>query len=573
MRRAELNNALERKNFEAQKLKEVDEMKSRFFADISHEFRTPLTLILGPFEKVLAGIKDKDERNDLHVMRRNALRLQRLVEQLLDLSRIEAHRMPLHAQFVDIVTHIKEWTAAFVSLAESQDIRFDLKLPKEDLPVYVDVEKIEKVVFNLLSNAFKFTPESGEISVTVCKKSWDVNPDRVLNPVRIVASDCLSITVSDSGIGIPPDQLSHIFDRFYRASDALAGEQRGTGIGLALVKELVELHHGEIRVESEPGKGSSFTMLLPLGRDHLTNDEIIDPAGADTKQEFRANVPKSTTDSLSQKEISSPTKPTSTLTPSTSGGRILVVEDNEDMRRYLRNALKQNFVISEAGNGEKGFQAALKKNPDLIISDVMMPVMGGFALCEKLKTDARTSHIPVILLTARAGQGDKLEGLEIGADDYLTKPFDTLELHIRVKNLIAQRRRLRELFTRNILIQPSQITATSIDEEFLQRAMDIVEKYIADSTFQIEQFCREISMSQSTLNRKLHALTGSSANGFIRSMRLKRASQLLQQKSATIVEIAYQVGFNNPSYFAQCFREQFGVAPSDYSASPENSKI
>ncbi|RMD98959.1 MAG: DNA-binding response regulator, partial [Calditrichaeota bacterium] len=248
------------------------------------------------------------------------------------------------------------------------------------------------------------------------------------------------------------------------------------------------------------------------------------------------------------------------------GPLVLIVEDNDDMRRYLRNSLNQGFDIIEAENGQSGYQVACKKTPDLIVSDVMMPEMDGYALCEKLKTDQRTSHIPVILLTARAGQEDKLEGLEIGADDYLTKPFDARELNIRVKNLIEQRQRLRERFSREITVQPKEITVTSIDEKLLQRAIDIVEENMSNSEFDIDQFCRAIGMSRSTLNRKLRALTGLSTNGFIRTLRLKRASLLLQKKSATIVEIAYEVGFNNPSYFAECFRQQFGKSPSEYTS-------
>lgn len=570
LRRTQLKNELERKDFEAQKLQEVDRMKSRFFADISHEFRTPLTLMLGPVEKILPAIENKERREDLRVMQRNARRLQRLVEQLLDLSRIEARRMPLRAQQADIVPKIKEWAASFVSLAESKNISLNLHFPEQPIIAYFDAEKLEKIVYNLLSNAFKFTPEGGTVIVDLGFGNADFDAKQqeapaIRNPQSEIDENrtFIQITVKDTGIGIAKDHLPHIFDRFYRASEALTGEQGGTGIGLALAKEFVELHHGKIRVESEPGKGSTFTVLLPLGRDHLSDDEIVDSVSSD---QYPVISDQDSVSSNEQPATSIQQHASSDKYPATSTERplVLIVEDNDDMRRYLRNSLNPDFEIVEAENGEAGFQVACKKTPDLIVSDVMMPVMDGFALCEKLKTDQRTSHIPVILLTARAGQEDKLEGLEIGADDYLTKPFDARELQVRVKNLIAQRQRLRERFSREITVQPKDITVTSIDEKFLQQALDTVEENISDSDFQIDQFCRAIGMSRSTLNRKLRALTGLSTNVFIRTLRLKRAAQLLEKKSATIVEIAYEVGFNNPSYFAECFREQFGKSPSEW---------
>lgn len=563
LKRAHLKNELERKDFEAQKLQEVDRMKSRFFADISHEFRTPLTLMLGPVEKILPAIENKERREDLRVMQRNARRLQRLVEQLLDLSRIEARRMPLRARQDDIVPKIKEWVASFVSLAESKNISLNLHFPEQPIIAYFDAEKLEKIVYNLLSNAFKFTPEGGTVIVDLGFGNADFDAKQqeapaIRNPQSEIDENrtFIQITVKDTGIGIAKDHLPHIFDRFYRASEALTGEQGGTGIGLALAKEFVELHHGKIRVESEVGKGSTFTVLLPLGREHLSDDEIVDSVSSDQYPVI------SDQDSVSGNEQPA----TSIQQQATSDEQpvLLIVEDNDDMRRYLRNSLIPDFEIVEAENGEAGYQVACKKTPDLIVSDVMMPIMDGFALCAKLKTDQRTSHIPVILLTARAGQEDKLEGLETGADDYLTKPFDARELQIRVKNLIAQRQRLRERFSREITVQPKDITVTSIDEKFLQQALDIVEENMSDDDFQIDQFCRAIGMSRSTLNRKLRALTGLSTNVFIRTLRLKRAAQLLEKKSATIVEIAYEVGFNNPSYFAECFRQQFGKPPSEW---------
>ena len=544
MNRQRLKHRLEIEQVEAQQLQEMDRLKSRFFADISHEFRTPLTLILGPFEKVLARIKDGEARADLRLMQRNAHRLQRMVEQLLDLSRIEARRMPLGACPDDIVQKIREWVASFVSLAESKHITMNLHFPEQPIIAYFDPEKLEKIIYNLLSNAFKFTPEGGEITVAVCS-----------------GSGSFEFSVRDSGIGIPQEHLPHILDRFYRASDVLTGEQGGTGIGLALAKEFVELHHGGIHVESAPGKGSTFTVRLPLGRDHLSDDEIVEHVVDGEMAEPSRHLQE-------LKQAETEMKAVQTAATAKNGRPlVLIVEDNDDMRRYLRNCLQSDFEIVEAENGITGQQAAVKKNPDLIISDVMMPEMDGFELCEKLKTDARTSHVPVILLTARASGESKVEGLETGADDYLTKPFDVKELQARVRNLIEQRRRLRERFRRDIFTEPSEITTTSMDEAFLKKVVAAVETHIDDPDFATENLARASGVSRRHLNRKLRALTGQSVREFMRTIRLKRAAQLLQQQAGTVTEIAYEVGFNSIGHFAKVFREQFGVAPSEFSGS------
>ena len=542
LKRTHLKNELEKKDFESRKLTEIDEMKSRIFADISHEFRTPLTLILGPLEKIRTAIRDTERQEDISIVQRNAARLRRLVDQLLDLSRIEAKRMPLRARPNDLIKGIREWVASFASVAESKNILLNLNIPEMPVIVYFDSEKLEKIVYNLLSNAFKFTPEGGSVSVAV-EHSGD-------NQVQI--------TVSDTGIGISQEDREKIFERFYRANNVLTGEQGGTGIGLALVKEFVELHHGRISVESEPGAGSTFIISLPMGSEHLSVDEIIRD-GEIEKQP--AAIPELIIANDSDSMPESENKNDRNKQP-----EVLVVEDNIDMHTYIRNCLSERYNIRHAKNGRDGLHIAIEKFPDLIISDVMMPEMDGFVLCQNLKTDRRTSHIPIILLTARASRESKIEGLETGADDYLTKPFDVKELEVRVKNLIEQRRRLQKRFRREITVQPKDITVTSIDEQFLQQAIEIAEANIPNNAFDVDQFCEEMAMSRSTLNRKLRALTGSSTNEFIRLLRLKRASQLLQKNSATIVEIAYQVGFNNPSYFAECFREQFGKSPSQFSS-------
>lgn len=557
LRRKELKNELERKDFEAQKLQEVDRLKSRFFANISHEFRTPLTLILGPLQKFLSVTRDTESHQDILGMQRNARRLQQLIDQLLDLSKIEAGRMPLQARPDDILQRIREWTASFVSLAESRDITLDLNFPEQPIIVYFDPEKLEKIIYNLLGNAFKFTPEDGKITVAADIPSSS-------GAVKGSMAQVIQITISDSGVGIAPEHLDHIFDRFYSANESTTGEQSSTGIGLALTKEFVDLHHGKIEVSSEVGKGSKFTVMLPLGKDHLRAEEIVDiPLNPPSKGDF-AVPPFEEPVPIGREGPGGMLETQAKQSSPHQAPTLLIVEDNPDMRRFLRNCLDRDFDIIEAENGKSGYEAAREKMPDLIVSDVMMPEMDGFEFCQKIKTDELTSHIPVILLTARASKESKIEGLETGADDYVVKPFDAEELIARSRNLIQQRQKLRERFSREITVKPKDITVTSIDEQFLQRAINIVEENISNGDFNIDQFCSEIGMSRPTLNRKLRALTGFSTNEFIRTLRLKRASQLLEKRSATIVEIAYEVGFNNPSYFAECFRDQFGKLPSEY---------
>jgi signal transduction histidine kinase/ligand-binding sensor domain-containing protein/DNA-binding response OmpR family regulator len=558
LRRFELKRAVLKSELE--KSKEVDEMKSRFFANISHEFRTPLTLILGPLQKFLSTTKDTESKRDVLTMQKNARRLQQLIDQLLDLSKIEAGRMPLQAQPDDIVQRIREWTASFVSLAESRNITLDLNFPEKFVIVYFDPEKLEKITYNLLGNAFKFTPEGGKVTVAV-----DIPPSR--EQAKRSASRFIQVTVADSGVGFAPENVDHIFDRFYSTNEAMTDEQSSTGIGLALTKEFVEVHHGEIKVSSEVGQGTRFTVLLPLGKDHLKPEEIVDiPQKMDPEltplipplvrgDERGVEITPTESDYQELADGQSTTK---------SAPALLIVEDNPDMRRFLHNCLAQNFVIVEAENGKSGYETARKKMPDLIVSDVMMPEMDGFEFCQKIKTDERTSHIPVILLTARASGESKIEGLETGADDYLTKPFDARELRVRVKNLIDQRSRLRERFRRELLIQPSEVTVTSMDEAFLKKVIAAVEVHIDDATFETDDLARESAVSRRHLNRKLRALTGQSVREFIRTIRIKRAAQLLQQQAGSVTQIAYDVGFQSLGHFAKAFRKQFGVAPSEY---------
>ncbi|MFQ5632192.1 MAG: ATP-binding protein, partial [bacterium] len=554
---ARLEQELELEQIHAEKLQEIDRMKSRFFANISHEFRTPLTLILGPLEKLLSEKFQQPVKKQFRVMLRNGRRLLRLINQLLDLSKLEAGSMGLKARPENIIPLLKGIVLSFSSLAERKKINLKFEVAEDEIIVYVERDKLEKIVSNLLSNAFKFTPKRSEICVAVSTHPEEHPSRPALN--KGGQRGVVEITVRDSGTGIPPERLERIFDRFYQADDLYTSEQGGSGIGLALTKELVELHHGEIQVTSELGKGSTFIVRLPLGKEHLKPEEIVEPASIIAHPESSIQHPEST--------IEYPESSIRKATSSLERPVILIVEDNADVRTYIRDYLGKDYEITEAIDGEQGFKKSVNAIPDLIISDVMMPKLDGYELCRNLKTDERTSHIPVILLTARAGGQSKVEGLETGADDYIIKPFDARELQVRVKNLIEQRRKLRERFAKEITLQPKDIAITSMDAQFLQKAMDVVEQNLSDPEFSTDMFAKQVAMSRMQLHRKLRALTDHSAHGFIRAYRLKRAAQLLQHQAGTVTEICYDVGFSSLSHFSKAFREQFGQSPSAFADS------
>ncbi|MCK6622735.1 MAG: response regulator [Calditrichia bacterium] len=580
LNRQRLKHDLQIEHLEAEKLQEVDRMKSRFFASISHEFRTPLTLISGPVKQLISGEFKGDLREQYHLILRNCNRLLRLVNQLLDLSKLESGKMVLQASPQDIVALTRQLTMTFESLASVRDIKLQFNGPEEPLMVYLEREHYEKIIINLLFNALKFTPEGGSVMVYIPLGPPSKGGISASSPFEGGPRGMLEITVRDTGIGIPPADLPHIFDRFYQAGDFStvgtlhATSLPGSGIGLALVKELVELHHGTIEVSSEVGKGSVFTVRLPLGKEHLRADEIVGgeiTVGAKHPlQKAEIYTEEFAGDASPQRSrkvemyIEEFARDASPQQPPETNETVLIVEDNPDMRAYMRGYLSEYYRLVEAEDGAQGIKQALKHAPDLIISDVMMPNMDGFQFCERIKSDERTSHIPVILLTARASGESKIEGLETGADDYLTKPFDARELRVRVSNLIEQRRRLQERFRRELVIQPSEITVTSMDETFLKKVIAAVEAHIDDPAFETDDLAREAGVSRRHLNRKLRALTGQSVREFIRTLRLKRAAQLLQQKSGTVTEIAYEVGFQSIAHFAKIFREEYGVAPSEY---------
>jgi signal transduction histidine kinase/ligand-binding sensor domain-containing protein/DNA-binding response OmpR family regulator len=558
-RRDRMKQELKMKQFEADKLQELDHMKSNFFANISHELRTPLTLIVGPVEQLIDEIYEKKWNGILQLVLRNSRQLLRLINQLLDFSKLEAGRMKLSAREEDIVPLLKGMVFSFNSLAERKKIDLSVNTEQDKLNIFIDQDKLGKIISNLLSNAFKYTSSGGKIQVELSVVTIENTTNELVYRPQKVAE----IRVSDTGIGIPPEHLSHIFDRYYRIDEK--DGQTGTGIGLALTKELVELHHGSVSVESVPGKGSLFIVHLPLGKNHLTDNEMAESQpGKPIPDEDNTEVSLSDdTDSIGEQTAS---EQKDIILSEKKASRLLIVEDTEDVRIYIRGLLSSNYEIEEAVDGLDGYEKAIESIPDLIISDVMMPKMDGFVLCEKMKTDERTSHIPVILLTARASEASKLEGLETGADVYLVKPFNAKELLIRVNKLIEQRQKLRERFSRDITLSPKEISVTSTDERFLNRALEVIEKHMSDTEFGVDVFGKEVGMSHSHLHRKIKALTNQSPVELIRSIRLKRAASLLIQKYGNISEVAYATGFNSPAYFSDCFLKQFGKSPSAFIA-------
>jgi signal transduction histidine kinase/DNA-binding response OmpR family regulator len=547
----ELKTDIEIKNKElkeqSDKLKELDKIKSRFFANISHEFRTPLTLILGLINKQVSNIKSPPDPTDINTMNRNAQRLLQLINQLLDLSKLESGEVKLNATKGDFVQFAKTLTAQFESMASGKRIHLTfndhLLYEKDSLPqleFYFDREKLQKILTNLLSNAIKFTPDEGSVEVKV-----------------IIEPELVGISIMNSGQEIPADKLPRIFERFYQVDGSTNRQFEGTGIGLALVKELMELHHGFVTAESKNGY-NTFTVRLPLKTDYLREDEKFDasPLEIETFTEETNQVSEPVTGNEKIKII--PEKENDSLL------EILIVEDNNDLRTFIKDMLQPEYKVLDAANGVEGFEIARVAVPDLIISDIMMPGMDGYELCEKLKTNYQTDHIPVILLTARAAREDKLEGLETGADDYLVKPFDEKELMARIRNLISIREKLQKKFRSALWLKPREINVTSRYQKFLDDLKEVIEKNMENELFSVDDLGKAMAMSRSQIHRKLKALTGQPVTTFIRNYRLHRAADLLIQNAGNVTEIAYMVGFNSQTYFSSSFQELFGCSPSDY---------
>jgi len=537
IRQKETELAAQIEHAEAEKLREMDTMKSTFFANISHEFRTPLTLIVSPLEQMINGGFQGDFQKYYRIMHRNGKRLLDLVNQLLDLSRLESGKLKLQVAEGDLSGYIKAVAYSFESLAVRKQIDYQVIVEDSTATYYFDKDKVEKILNNLISNAFKFTNDGKQIVVS-----------------SSIAEGMAQFKVMDQGMGIPADQLPHIFERF--AKTVTSELQPGSGIGLALTKELVELHKGKIEVESREGEGTIFTVMLPITQAAYATDEttettsVLEPLPI-RSIETAAKAPQEVNIKTALENLDKPV--------------LLIVEDNFDVRNYIVDQFRGQYQIIEAENGRLGLERAMETTPDLVISDIMMPEMDGTEFCKLLKTSEKTSHIPVVMLTALAEQGDRLKGLELGADDYLVKPFDAKELTVRVANLIAGRQKLQEHYRRslNSFAPIAEVKAESVDAVFLKKVREAVEANLEDENFSVVELSGQVGMSRSQLHRKLSALTGFSPNEVIRNMRLERAKQLLEKKAGNASEVAYLTGFNSPAYFAKCFKDYFGLTPSE----------
>lgn len=550
-----LNVELGEKNEEMKRLNEevLELTHSRlvFFTNISHELRTPLTLIADPVEMLLEdiGIKGKS-RELLKMVQRNALALQQLVSNILDFRKIQNGKMELKLYRFDIVKTLTMWVGDFQLTAERKQIR--LHLDVDDLTgsheMIADQEKISRIVFNLLSNALKYTPAGGEIFVSL--KDEGAN---------------LRLDVRDTGKGISQDEADKIFERFFQAKGAASG----TGIGLALVKSFVELHHGEARVESEPGKGSDFIVVIPREQEGdsqvIHNDvDIVDNSANASASEGKNVVDESVLQYIDDGDRSRG-KVQQLVSENTNRPTVLVIDDNTDIRQYERTLLQDEYIVLEAADGKEGLSVAMKEVPDLVICDVMMPVMDGLEFTEQLKTNTATSHIPVIMLTAKNLEEHRAEGYEHGADSYITKPFHSKVLLARIENLLRQRQLLKNLYqgTKEAEKEISEAHLEDRDKQFLKQLQAIIQKNLSYSEFGVEDMGQQIGLSRVQLYRKVKAMTGSSVVDLLRKARLAKARRLLETRSMSVSEVAYEVGFSAPSYFTKCFKDEYGMLPGD----------
>lgn len=545
IRRERLKSKLRLERMELQKMQEINQMKSNFFANISHEFRTPLTLMLSPLRNMYSNSFAGNTKKQLRMMIRSGEQLLSLVNELLDLSKIEANSLTLNAQDEDLKLFLQTIFLSFKEHAHSRDILYEYQPADKNPPLFFDAEKLERVISNLLSNALKFA-EGGTVTLGTRL------PD---NP-----SDTIEIYVKDTGIGIPEGALRYVFDRFYQVDHSYHQRAGGTGLGLALSKELVELHGGTISVDSREGEWTVFSIFLPLGSDHLPDELLAQKDSVKMRTNTQRKIEVSTATGDQWKYAESQSKIDAPL--------VLIVEDNADMRHFIEGQFSERYRTITAEDGWEGWKKCLADAPDLVVSDVAMPRKTGIELCHQIKEDERTAHIPILLLTSKATSEDELMGLQEGADDYVTKPFDPKMLLARADNIIATRRVLRSRFSaaKPLIIEPSQVTVTSVDEEFLHSVLRSIETNMSNPDYRVLDLSRDVAMSRMHLYRKIKAITGQTVVEFIRTIRLKRAAQLILQNQSTIAEITYQVGFSDLQYFRKCFKKVFGCSPSEYVA-------
>lgn len=549
-----------------QRTHEIDQMKLLFFINVSHEFRTPLTLILYPVEKILSSFNENSEEVNKSALtiQRSARRLLNLVNQLLDSRRVDLGKSPMNLEYLDIVAFCRDILIEFEELAKAKQIELRFACSMETYNFNFDPEKLEKVIVNLLSNAIKFTGSCGVVNLTLS----EICLSGINNSLqKITSSTGIRITVEDTGQGIKADHLEHIFDRFYNTDYS----HTGTGIGLHYAKSLVQQHGGEIKVESTAGVGSKFIIQLPRNETVIAKSEQASAAARralDVNEkgalEYGINVSSDIQSNNEDEKINKSVVRNET---------ILIVEDNQELRKLLSEELGNYYKIKMASNGKEGLVKAQKFFPDLIISDVMMPEMNGFEMCDKIKSDLGTCHIPVILLTARSLDMDQIEGYRLGADAYLPKPFNSEVLKTRVANLLRARKTLKDKYrSEKTTLFPKEVTTNTLDERFLEKATQAVVDNISDADFDLAELSREVGLSRSHFFRKIHTLTNLNPSKFVRSVRLKYASELLKQNPPSIKEVVYKSGFNSSAYFSKCFREDYGYTPNEFIAKHSENK-
>jgi signal transduction histidine kinase/ligand-binding sensor domain-containing protein/DNA-binding response OmpR family regulator len=530
----EAERKIESEREEALRMHQLDLMKIKFFTNVSHEFRTPLSLILSPIDDLLKATNKPEQQNHLMMIKRNGKRLLNLVNQLLDFRKMEYNELKLNLKEGDIIQFIKDVCASFTDVAHQKNIQYIFDSEECNFTTLFDQDKIERVLFNLLSNAFKFTPAGGHISVLLSLSCPEISAD---------GGKMLDIKIIDTGIGIAAENHEKIFERFFQDSLPESLLNQGSGIGLSITREFVKMHGGTIKIESEPGYGTCFIISLPVGKMLQQQQPALVPGESVPDMMIR------TADDKANKNK----KPT-----------ILLIEDNDDLRFYLKDNLKNSFHITEAVNGKEGWQKALALHPQLIISDITMPEMNGLELCKKIRADNRTMQLPIILLTALNDESSELSGLDSGANDYIVKPFNFEILLSKIHNLLQMQQAMKETYQKQFDIQAMEVDVVSEDDKFLKNTFECIEKNITNANFSVEQLSKHLNLSRVSLYKKLLTLTGKTPVDCIRTIRLKRAIQLLEKSKLSIANVAYEVGFNNAAYFAKVFREEFGVLPSEF---------
>lgn len=537
--------ALDDERSEVKRMHELDLMKIKFLTNVSHEFRTPLSLIMAPVDKMLKNAHNKDEVVQINMIKTNARRLLNLVNQLLDFRKMEVQELKLHLSNGDFVAFINEVSTSFTDIAEKKNVSFLFDSEIESLNTSFDHDKIERVLFNLLSNAFKFTPEGGHVSVLL-------NLDQVKSTEN---TKHIELKIIDTGIGVQKEMLDKIFDRFFQSNLTGALLNQGSGIGLSITREFIKMHNGTIVAESEPDQGSCFIVHLalpvisetPAALLFTDSDKLLIQNPQDGHDLPLVNKIGTVVSALKIRRAT-----------------VLIVEDNDDFRFYLKDNLKEAFNIIEATNGKDGWHKALALHPDLVVSDISMPQMNGIDLCKKIKSDQRTRHLPVILLTAIIGEESLVKGLEIGANDYLVKPFNFEILMSKIKNLLTLQDTFRKTYKKQLAVHLDELVIASTDEKFLHAVVAYIQDNMQNTGLTVEELSRQMNMSRVSLYKKVLTLTGKSPVEFIRSIRLQKAAQLLEKSLLNINSVCYEVGFNNPTYFTKMFREEFKMLPSEF---------